>query len=89
MAQDTAADDTHESFWDCIEQSSTKQAAHRLTPDALCDKIRVFTCRECGRTHVEEVWFFEGTREVSETNRYGLRQPKDVTTEDILADYGL
>lgn len=75
----------HRSFWDCIENDSTKEIAHRLTPKAICDKIKVYECRKCGKKHVLEFWFYQGTKEVSETNRYGFsKQPEK---SQILEDY--
>lgn len=78
--------DDHTGFWDCVEAGLLKRSARRLTPDADCDKVRVWTCPECGRRHAEEIWFFDNG-DVAETNRYGLKNAKSIDIETILEPY--
>lgn len=77
----------HRSFWDCVESDSTKKSIVRLTPDALCDKIEIHTCETCGRKHCLEIWFFEDSKEIADTNRYGFKNPKEIEFEEILESY--
>lgn len=73
----------HTSFWDCHEREQCKRSAQRLTPTALCDKIEVHTCTDCGRRHVLEEWRQDG--EIVASNRYGVRD--GTTIAEIVATY--
>ena len=78
----------HNCFWDCIEDSTIKRSKVRLTPKVMCDKVEIYTCEICKRKHVNEIFFYENSKEISETNRYSLKNGgKKLSFDEILEDY--
>lgn len=86
MHTEIEAHTEYNGFWDCHEFSHVKESATRNTPNAGCDQVKIMTCTGCGARHVVEIWFFDGTREVSEDNFYGLEDPFQ-SIDDLLAPY--